>query len=340
MIDKLKIFDDYQRTDSRPSWFSEPYYTFLNRIQNPEFEKVRKLLETWFKVYPDKDRNRLKSMFISDFQSAFFELFIYAFFTKLNYEAVTHPSIENGKTIKTPDFLFSSESTEFYVEATVAEDLSNQEKKKENILNRVYDSLTEVKSPNFFLDLSDLELKNDKKSPSIRNLRAQLNAAVMEHDPDEVISYMHGNYSLAPYIKYENNDLKAVIRLMPKKEKFRNEDSDTIGILQKGGGIVTVDLSIKKAIEKKAKKYKNSKIPLIIAVNSISPMGIYKIEITDILFGKSSVTIDPKTMVQQPGRRLDGLLYGPKGPRNRNISAVLITTLYPTNIHKLNYQIH
>ncbi len=45
----MLLFDDYDRTDRKPKYFGESDYSFYNRVCNPEFDKIRKLLDKLFK---------------------------------------------------------------------------------------------------------------------------------------------------------------------------------------------------------------------------------------------------------------------------------------------------
>jgi hypothetical protein len=72
------IFDNRVRKDSSPKKNSETLYDFLCRTATERYELIRRDINSMFSSYPDiSSKNRLIKDFSSDFEAAFFELFLY-----------------------------------------------------------------------------------------------------------------------------------------------------------------------------------------------------------------------------------------------------------------------
>ncbi len=72
---KMRLFDDFDRYELRPSWQRESYYSYLNNSARPDIARIRLTLEHWFRLYPEPCRAQLKQQFAdaSD-NSQFFNL--------------------------------------------------------------------------------------------------------------------------------------------------------------------------------------------------------------------------------------------------------------------------
>jgi hypothetical protein len=92
------------------------------------------------------------------------------------------------------------------------------------------------------------------------------------------------------------------------------------------GNFLTTDEDIRRAVRAKSKKYGRLALPLIVAVNVVSD-HCDDIDIDNALFGTEQIVCTFKTdgSIQERAERcLDGVWFGPKGPRNEAVSAVLV----------------
>src|SRR6266478_755554 len=99
----MHLFDHIQRTNYEPATHSEDTFSFLNRSASLESESVRDLLESFFRRYPSSESAELKSRFKTQFDSAFFELYLHELLLRLGCEVTVHPTLK-GIGAK-PDFL-------------------------------------------------------------------------------------------------------------------------------------------------------------------------------------------------------------------------------------------
>jgi hypothetical protein len=106
--------DDYRRPD-------ETTYAFLDRVSGPDFAAPREMLNAWFERWPTDDREqlrtRLKGKKPSDFDGAFWELYLHEVHYRLGFTIMREP--EMGGVTTRPDFLMEREDGVFYLEATV-----------------------------------------------------------------------------------------------------------------------------------------------------------------------------------------------------------------------------
>lgn len=87
------LFDSIERTYLEAAKHNENTYDYYNISARTDITKVRDALEGWFSGYPKEEKKELKSRFKKDFDSAFYELFLYELFSKLGYKIIIHPDL-------------------------------------------------------------------------------------------------------------------------------------------------------------------------------------------------------------------------------------------------------
>jgi hypothetical protein len=108
------LFDDKIRSLEGPADYNADIFTYYNESARPEMDNVRKLLESWFSEYPDKEKQELKSRFKATFNPTFYELYIYMLFKRLGYSLAIHPEVPG--TQKRPDYLATRDGQSLYIE--------------------------------------------------------------------------------------------------------------------------------------------------------------------------------------------------------------------------------
>lgn len=111
------LFDSIERRYLEAARHNENVYDYYNTSARADITIIRNTLEGWFLNYPENEKKELKSRFKKDFDSAFYELFLYELFSKLGYEITIHPDLPSSP--KRPDFLICRDGLEIYVEAKV-----------------------------------------------------------------------------------------------------------------------------------------------------------------------------------------------------------------------------
>lgn len=118
------LFSDKARTDPGIQRAGESTYRFLERINDPVFERVRALLNTWIarfeEMQPPAAVNDLIGRFRSkqdlQFYAAFWELYLHEVHATLGFTIEVHPeSARDGR----PDFVLERQGSRFYMEAVM-----------------------------------------------------------------------------------------------------------------------------------------------------------------------------------------------------------------------------
>ena len=91
----LRLFDDGTRTDPSDPAYSEKYFHYLNRVDLPQYQRARDLLEKWFGAYPEPAKPDLRGRFRSSDDSqhiaAWWELYVFTLYRRLGYSLSVHP---------------------------------------------------------------------------------------------------------------------------------------------------------------------------------------------------------------------------------------------------------
>jgi hypothetical protein len=91
---------------SDPRVQGEPTWDFLNRVDDPVFDRVRRALNDWFQRFPQDARadlrGRLSSGDNEEFHAAWFELYLNELHLRLGFATEAHPVVDD--TGARPDF--------------------------------------------------------------------------------------------------------------------------------------------------------------------------------------------------------------------------------------------
>jgi hypothetical protein len=72
------LFDEKERTLQGPATYNADTYAYYNDSARSDVDNVRKQLEARFALYPEDEKDELKSRFKVTFNPAFYELYIFA----------------------------------------------------------------------------------------------------------------------------------------------------------------------------------------------------------------------------------------------------------------------
>jgi hypothetical protein len=151
---QIRLFDEIRRTDPRPARYSEGSVAFLNRVDDPYFSAVRRLLEEWFGQHPEAHREMLRADFWSSDErsavSAYWELYLHELHRRLGFEITVHPQVP-GRS-RRPDFRLVCGEHTFYLEAAVVAH-SDEEMGRQSREAIVLDTINEARSPEFSLSV-------------------------------------------------------------------------------------------------------------------------------------------------------------------------------------------
>jgi hypothetical protein len=329
-----KIFEDKARTDLNFKNHLDDLFDFYDRSAKPEFAKLRDTINEWYEDYPDSEKAELKSRFKKTFSPAFFELFIYRLFTSLGFTLTPHPKIEG--TDKAPDFLAEKDSISFYIEAKEVTDTSEAEASSNKNINAIYDALSKLIIPNYWLFIEKIEIKSVQQ-PSGKKITEYLKRQL----PNYISSIAAANIELADWAYIEplvidRNDIELVVRLFPKSSEHSSDESTpTIGgIPGSSGWGYSEEGMIRNAVHKKASRYGELDKPYIICINAFNRFGITTTGVENALLG-SLVNPWPSNFndagVQQE-RAKNGIFYSESRLAKTRVSGILVTNVFPSNI--------
>jgi len=116
----MTLFHDIPRSNPGVMTHSEDTYSFLNRVHDPTFARVRQLLNDWFyeTLQPAKAANdvagRIRSKQPLQFEGAFWELYLHEAHARLGFNVATH-----AEDSRHPDFVLTRGRARVYLEATI-----------------------------------------------------------------------------------------------------------------------------------------------------------------------------------------------------------------------------
>ena len=98
----VEIFETRTRDDPSPSRSAESTFAFLDRVDDPAFDRTRRLVNAWFEKFPIEGhtelRGRLQSSSNVDFNSALWELYLHECYQRLGYSLEYHPTLPDANT--------------------------------------------------------------------------------------------------------------------------------------------------------------------------------------------------------------------------------------------------
>lgn len=321
-----KLFEDKERKDMTPPTNQETSMEYFERYGSEEAEKRRQLLNSWFLNYPEAYQEKLRSDFRTHFSNALYEVFIHELFIKQGFKMEIHPNIPDSTNH--PDFLASKDGIEFYVEATVASELTQDERAIENKTNVVNDAINRINSPYFLISLFEHRFKTGKQ-PNGKAIVSFFEKEISKYSVEEILENRKADSDDWIRVKFDNEDILITISLIPKpKELIGKKNIRPIGMhigeVEFGGG---PERSISNSIEKKAKRYGKLDKPLIVCVNTENSVAITEHAVFDILFGplKFTWSTEPGNKDERMQRDWEGVFGNYQNHKIKRASGVFIT---------------
>jgi hypothetical protein len=325
----LRLFENFERTYTGIADQNEDTLSFLNRSAWPECDQVRAILENFYNSYPGQQRPKFKTRLQKQFNSAFFELFLHELLLRNGCDVLVEPALPDTNAI--PDFSARfKDGSEVIVEATVATDLSNEEKARNariETLRREIDS--KLPSTDFWVSLGQVSDENlvPPSKDIIRFIQGKLAILDWESLTEEL---KKRPYAIPTWTYTNTAGFEVEISAFPKAAEMRGKPAvRTVGAIPGGARWGGSSRALKKAITDKCSKYGRLNIPFIVAVNAISSWGTGLEDVEDALFGSTTHNNERKAV-----------WIGPQGPRNRGLSAVLIAKVWPWNMAPSEVRLH
>ena len=244
-------------------------------------------------------------------------------FSGMGYTLEAHPTVTG--TSNRPDFLVLARGEPiFYLEATVAGLPSQEDAGGEARLAEVLDLVNKLNNPNFLLEVSYRGLPGTP--PPGRELLPGLEAWLGSLDVDEIGTAWKGNnFDDLPRFEWSHDGLTLFFAPIPRSPRAGN--ARTVAIRMGEGHWITPDEDIRGSIRRKAKKYGELPLPLIVAVNFLGE-HCDDTDVNNALFGTETIRVCSRPNGSydwaQGRRKPNGVWFARKGPRNQSLRAVLI----------------
>jgi hypothetical protein len=345
----MKLFDDHASTDYLPSSPSEPVFSYLSRSTRVEFAAARALLQAWFDRYPAQHhhelRSRIRSPINRDHFAAVMEIALHELLLALGGEVSVHPPLST--TSRRPDFLVQDQAGRTaYIEAALVTFRSAGAEAAEARKNVVYDVINRrLNAPEWFLWL---EVSGSPTSqPPARQIVAYLADKLRHADSAAIASaYELGGLDGLPAWPFASHGWSILFRPIPRRSDFPHDPHHRpLGMFSTGFEFVDHRSALRDAIIDKACAYGDLEYPFVVAVHPLEDVD--DIDITEALFGKEQYLVgipelgsDVEPQVIQ-SRVMDGVWTHPTGPRNTQLSAVLLMrSLFPWAINSSSARLY
>jgi hypothetical protein len=320
----LTLFDEMDRTDDGGAKYAEPSFPYWNRSARKDIAIVRAHLEEWFRRYPVENvpdlRGRFRSPDDVQHRGAFFELFLHELLLRLGCVVEIHPEVPG--TSKRPEFRVASpEGTEFYLEAKVATDESNEKASARARVNLVYDAINDLDSPDYWVNVEPRGAPASQVPT--KKLKAFLTEQLRSVDYDEMVRrYQQTGLADLPRWSYEFEGWSAEFFPIPKVRARGQKGLRPMAIQMIAPYWPDPVTPLRTAILAKAKRYGTPDLPFVIAINALSE-DIDDDDVDSALFGDESWIIKNVDDAPEFRRVMNGVWTSPEG-RYTRVSAVLV----------------
>jgi len=319
---QTSLFDAGKRTYKGYADRDESHFTFLNRSAWESVETARKTLENWFSVLPEGKKEDIRSRFRVDdrqHQGALLELATHQLLSSICTDVQVDPSFNN----LTPDFAATYEGVQFVVECTVAQETDDEFNVTRRV-ERVKKAIDSVDTGRFRLSLELLSI--GPKQPPTGKLCDKVKSWVDSLDVDEEILRLKQGYR-ASSIEWRHDGWEIHFEALPVNSyATKGRDKRAIGLEFGSGGQHQDDARLKKALSKKAAKYRHIELPFLVVLGSAS-VCVYEQDLIEATLGHTVFMPYVQPHETEPSLRprheYDGLFGSPETPKNCYLSATL-----------------
>lgn len=265
----LKLFDDFERTDTEPARRTEEGFDWWNRSAWRDVVALRDELEYWFGRYCPNDAARMRMEFRSKREAqhvgALFELFMHEQLLRAGFEVQCQ--VELPGSPNRPDFLALAHGRPaFYVEAK-AKLGSEQAAAVERRRQEVMEVIRHLRSPDFLITvtISGRPTKSVNKSSLKRDLSKWLDLLSREREAGALPDPLHESRRT---FEWCSDELTLEFRAMPRTDTRGVEFGSLLACEIDGEARVEVtDAQIAAAVEEKGARYDRLGLPYLVAID-------------------------------------------------------------------------
>lgn len=260
--DERLLFSTGQRVNPRHAGFAESSFSFLDRVAQPYWARVRDELDRWFDDYPKGEpardlRNRFRKADHGQHYAAWWELYLYTFLRRSGFEVEVHPRLADSDD--RPDFLARSGPRAFYVEAATTFSGIQEDREHSVLESQIMDAVEKVRSETFTISLEFERIGTDM--PSIREIVRPIQEWLDELDPDHALCS-----GVFPSRSFEIRDWELELMAFPLDPEHRGPVKRLIAMGPVMAGSVNDTEKLRSTLNRKRGKYGNLREPLLFAV--------------------------------------------------------------------------
>jgi hypothetical protein len=328
----VALFSQIERSDPSPARYGEDSFSFLDRVDQKFWQRVRTELEKWFAEYPANEAADLRSRFQKNDPAqhfgAWWELYLHRLFNQLGFRVDVHPELADvsGR----PDFRITDPDGSLLIEAATTFPGIVDGDRDGTREGWIMAAIEEVKAPNFFVGI---EFENvGMERPGVQEIVTRVESWLGELDPDSItISSLED----APKRCFDVRDWRFELRALPVKQETRGKpDHRVLGFGPISTGYVNDVDMLERTLERKRRHYGKPDEPLVFAVLLMSPVDNEDIE--GALLGRIAWQFDPDD--PEAGswvRQRNGFWMKGAQARGTRVSAVITgTSLMPWTVAK------
>jgi hypothetical protein len=327
----VTLFSQTERSDPSPSRYGEDSFSFLDRVDQKFWRRIRMELEHWFVEYPAGDAADLRSRFRdkdpAQHFAAWWELYLHRLFSQLQFRVDIHPEL--AEVSGRPDFRITGPDGSFLVEAATTFSGIVDEDRDSTREGWIMAAIEEVKAPDFFVGISFEKVGMER--PGVREIVTRVESWLAELDPDAItVSALED----APKRCFDVRDWKFELTALPVKPESRGKpDHRVLGFGPVTAGYVNDVDMLERTLERKRRQYGKPDEPLVFAVLLMSPADNEDIE--GALLGRIAWQIDADELDTESSwvRQRNGFWRKGAQARGTRVSAVITgTSLMPWNV--------
>jgi hypothetical protein len=325
----VTLFDDFERVDPTPGRYDENRYTFLNRVDQPYWQRIRDELERWYADFPDDERNfdlckRFRRAAPNQHFGAWWELYLHHLFRRLGFDVEIDPPVPGG----TPDFRLTHNSVSFLMEATTSFSGIRDENRKPTREAAILAAVDQATNSNFTVRLEIEQVGEDQ--PKVREITEPLDHWLSGLDPDDVLGRSIFD---APQKLLEVRGWWLQFTAFALSPEGRGRpDHRLLGMGPGMAGYVNDREQLVSALIGKRRRYRPEE-PLVVAVLLMSSGTVDDEDIESALLGPVVYPVLPESGLGRPFRQRDGFWIRENRPIGTRVSAVLTgNNLVPENV--------
>ena len=315
------LFDSGVRTYRGYETRSGSDFSFLNRSAWGCVEAIRSAIESWYDDLPmekKKDiRNRFRSEDDRQHQGACLEVTTHRILHTVGEAVQGGPELPEGN----PDFAASFGNVQIIVECTVAQE-SEEDVSATRRLNTIKAAIDSLDTGRFYLWWELLE--GPTAQPPVRRLKGAILDWLSSLDPGGETRRLE-QFGQLQRLTWDRDGWKVQLEAVPaSSRRLERQDARAIGV--DGGQREIRDADrIRRALDRKAEKYRSVNTPYLVVVGSEGVMAD-RVDTFDPLLGKECIVYRQRQDEDTPSRlsrMFDGIFGSPSNPKNQHVSGVL-----------------